>query len=422
MAQYRVLIRNQEWKVVGQVDQWISLDIELRYNEVSKWTLKLDALSKSAQLFYELLANPNNQGIPGVYIERNGEFLLSGSVVGMEESVQADGEFLTLYGDCDMRWVAKHLALPHPKYMASPYMTSKLYGGGGEEYHQDGFPNEGVKQDQYASSHIHAFVSDNIGQNQGKADRKLPFLHCTDRKNGYLIAGDECTIARGENLLQLIQGVADYSEYHKKPLQILCRQVGETVRFETVEPTLKGNALLSMSAGTVTNYNYRRSAPEANHILMGGVGEGVKRVFAHLSDDTAKGMYGTIEAFEEYTAGTQDEKKRNSTKEVRMLTKELKARLREKAEKTAVQVSFQETRAVQYGRDFQLGDMVPLHLKRTSTADIVRAVSFRLQGNQESIDLTVGRDGAIHKGLRLFDNLKKLKHRYDGLTKRTLGQ
>lgn len=211
MAQYRVLIRNQEWKVVGQVDQWISLDIELKYNEVSKWTLKLDVLSKSAQLFYELLSNPQNGGIPGVYIERNGMFLLSGSVVDVEESVQADGEVLTLYGDCDLRWVAKRLALPHPKYMASPYMNSSLYGEGGTPYHQDGFPNEGVKQDQYASSHIYAFVADNVGQNQGKADRKLPFLHCVDRKNGYLIPSDECTIARGENLLLL--GIAPSGAY-----------------------------------------------------------------------------------------------------------------------------------------------------------------------------------------------------------------
>jgi len=42
--------------------------------------------------------------------------------------------------------------------------------------------------------------------------------------------------------------------------------------------------------------------------------------------------------------------------------------------------------------------------------------------NEERIELVVGKQSAISRGLRLFDRVKNLEYRYNGLTKRTLGE
>ncbi|SFT04046.1 Gp37-like protein [Marininema halotolerans] len=426
MAEYRVRVRDKTFGFIGEIDEWISLEISLMYNDISKWILKLDANSKGAQFFYDLMMDSNIGGVPGIHVERNGYFLLSGPMTDAEEVVSpSEGETLTIYGSCDMQWIADRLALPHPKYMASPYMTSSLYGDGSNG-HQDAYPNAGDTKDRYASNHIHAFVSDNIGQDQEYPLRRLPFLNCISRNCGYLIPNEETSYGRGENLLQLIQGIADYSEYKGKPLQILCRQYWTgskwEVRFETVEPSSKPGAVMSQSLGSIIGYTYKRSRPTANMIQVGGSGEGVKRVFAHSGDNPSIAYYGLIESFEEYTGTKYDEKDPKHAKELKVLVKEVKAKLKETAEQTVIQLNFQETQAVQYGRDFGLGDKVPIYLKRTSTTDIVRSATFRLQGKEETIELTIGNQGVISKGLRVFDRLNKLEYRYNGLTKRTLGE
>ncbi|MCS1351141.1 siphovirus ReqiPepy6 Gp37-like family protein [Mechercharimyces sp. CAU 1602] len=420
-SHYRIRVRNKKFEFVGEVDEYISLQVELKYNEVSKWTLKLDATSDGAQLFYNLMDDPNNGGIGGVYIERNGYLLLSGPYLDAEEEASVAGEYLTLSGSCDMIWIQNHLALPHPKFMASPKMSSSLYPDSTTNYHTDQYPNEGDSNKRYASNHIHSFVVDNFGQTQEESLRRLDFLNCVDNDNGYLIPNAEKSRARGESMLPFIQGIADYSEYKGYPLQILCRQylnAGDwEVRFETIEPSIAGNAVMSMSLGTIVSYTYKRIRPKATQILVGGSGEGVDRVFAYTKDDASRSMYGRIEAFEEYTGEKPDD-----GEETKNLIKYANQRLSEYGEQTSFQFQFQETEAVRYGRDFKLGDKVRVILKRQTTTNIVRAVSFSVSGNQEEIQIAVGKTNAVHTGLRLFDRLRNLEHRYDGLTKRTLGE
>jgi len=80
----------------------------------------------------------------------------------ISETVSAeDGEMLIVSGSCDLQWIADHLALPHPRYFRSPYMTLDGTAKGG---HSDYIPNKRTPSAQHASWHIHTAVRTNIGE------------------------------------------------------------------------------------------------------------------------------------------------------------------------------------------------------------------------------------------------------------------
>ena len=431
-AKYRIRVRNKDLQFVGEVPHWIKLQVQLYFNEVSKWMLELDLNSEGAKHFLDIAADPNNEGKGGVYIERNGYFLLSGPMTEITETVSPDdGERLIVSGSCDLQFIADRLALPLPKYMNSPYMTHNLTSTG---EHTDYHPNLSASTARVASNHIWNMVWDNIGEGQ-ETSRRLTILTTRDHEVGYLIPLEERTVARGQNLFELCKGIADYSEYKGYPIRMTAYQYQSgtnpdgspayKVMFETVAVQTKPNVILSPDLGTITAYTYTRQRPEANQILMAGSGEGRSRKFNFGGDTASQDLHGVIEAFEEYTAAkpnSGDDSDPDWTKEKVMLAREINAKLAEYAEKTIFTFNFQETPTVQYGRDFQIGDKVTVRLKRQSTTDIVRAVSFDVSENEERIELVVGKQSAISRGLRLFDRVKNLEYRYNGLTKRTLGE
>src|SRR5690606_42014748 len=121
-ADYRKQESNKDVQFGGEVPHWINLKINLYFNEVSKWRLELDLNSEGAKHFLNIAADPNNGGKGGVYIERNGYFLLSGPMTEISETVSADeGERLIVTGSSVLQWRADHLAQPTPKYMTSTF-------------------------------------------------------------------------------------------------------------------------------------------------------------------------------------------------------------------------------------------------------------------------------------------------------------
>ena len=424
VAFYRILVRDKNLQFIGEAT-WQRLQINLFFNEVGRWQIEVDGKSETAELFRRIAADPENEGKGGIYITRNGHFLISGPMTEIEEEVSQEGERLIISGSCDLRFIENHLALPHPQYFNSPYMTLDGTASGG---HSDYIPDKASPAALYASTHIHTAVRSNIGEGAPSQRPPLPFLTTRDNQVGYLIPAGEHTIARGENLFELCKGVADYSDYKGYPIRMTAYQYQSGVNsdgspaykimFECIAAQDKPNALLSPEAGTVTAYTYRREAPEANKILMGGSGQGKARKFAYGGDSVSQGLYGIIESFEEYTGGEET----NWATEEKLLKKEIDAILAERAEKTIFAFQFQETPAVQYGEHFQIGDRVPIVIKNQSTMEVIREVSFDVSGEEETIEIVAGPQSAISRGLRLFDRVKKLEHRYSGLTKRTLGE
>lgn len=437
-SEYRIRVRNRHLKFIGEVESWINLEIQLHMNDVGVWAIEVSVpsetdpkkTSKSAQLFLDIAADPNNSGKAGVYIERNGHFLMSGPLTEIEETCSDSGHTLKVIGSCDLQFIADKMAMPHPRTWSSPYMTVDGTTGTG---HSDYMPNKGSTGARRASWHIYAAVRNNIGENGPSGRPPLPFLATRDNSVGYLIPEGEYTIARGENLFQLCKNVADYSDYKQYPIRMTAYQydTGQKdsdgspvykVRFECLAAQNRANVILSPDLGTIGNYTYTRKRPEANTILMGGSGEGKRRLFYYGWDTPSLQAYGTIESFEEYTGIRTGEDGVTWAQERAKLTQEIQAILAEKAEQTTFTFEFRETPMIQYGRDFQIGDRVYIRLRGKETSEVVRFVSFAVSGNEERMDLVVGKQSSIYKGLRLFDDMQKMKFRYSDLTKRTLGE
>lgn len=429
-SEYRIWVRDRNFRFLGEVDKFIKLDISIKMNEVSTWILEVDADSAAAEYFRENAANPNNGGRGGIYIERNGHLLLSGPQGPIAESVSEQEEVLRVEGSCDLQFIARHLASPHPQYFRSPWMTSTGSKGGG---HSDYVPNKGSTGLFASSWHIWTLVVSNIGSSHAPAQRPpLPFLDATYNNVGAMLdaGAGEYTIARGENLFEVCQDIANYSDYQGMPFRIKAWQYDTgsktvdglpiwRVRFESVLSTDKPNVILSPELGTIGNYTYTRIPPSANRVLMAGSGEGGDRVFASDVDEASVAAYGQIEEFAEYTGANTDESS-STAQEVAKLKQEIQAILAEQGEKTIFEFEFRETPMIQYGRDFEVGDRVVIQLRDQETREVVRGANFSIGNGVETMNLIVGTH--ISKGLRLFDNYKWLKHRYSGLTKRTRGQ
>jgi hypothetical protein len=431
MAQYRIRVRNRDFRFLGEVDKFISLQIVMRMNEVSTWVLEIDAESAAASYFRENAANPNDGGRGGIYVERNGFFLLSGPTGTIREIVTDDGAILQVSGTCDLYWIAKHLAMPHPRTWSSPYMTIDGTSSGG---HSDYIPNKGSTGSLPASYHIYTAVRFNIGESAPTQRPPLPFLETRNNQVGALLnpSAGEYLIARGENLFELCKSVADFSDYRGSPIRMTAYQydTGTTtvdglpiyrVRFESLASQFRPNVIFSPDLGTMGNYTYERIPPQANRILMGGSGEGRSRRFAHGQDEASVAAYGQIEMFAEYTGVNSADGSSTWTEERGKLLQEIDALLAENAEQTAFSFDFRETPQIQYGRDFELGDRVTIRIRGAETQQLVRGVTFNVSGTEENMEVMAG-TGYITKGLRLFDQFKWLKHRYSDLTKRTIGQ
>lgn len=431
-AYWRIRVRDKNFDFVGEVDQFVSLSIELKHNDEDKWEMELDWNSLGAELFRQIASDPENGGKGGVYIERNGHFILSGPLTQIRRQVSPDGKRLFVYGASDLHWLRKHLALPHPKRMSSPHMTAMLYDDPDLQNngHTDYYPNvqSSPNQDErLASSHVHVFVRDNIGEDQEYEGRRLPFLETVNNYVGLDMVDSEGGVIRtssaGENLLELCKTIVEYSEYHGSPITMVAKQVGNKVRFECVEGQSKPNAVFSPELGSIVEYTVDRIEPKANQILMGGSGEGSARYFAYAGDEPSKALYGRIEAMGEFRGAPNSASDSNNwSVEKPMLIKEVYAALNENAEQTIFDFKFQETPGLQYGRDFVVGDEVTVRVENEQTTDLVRSVSFGVSGDTEDINMVVGSQNAVSKGFRLFDDIRDMEHRYNGLTRRTLGE
>lgn len=432
-GEYRIRVRKrqgQNFRFIGEVDNWINLEIQMPYNEVGAWEIELSADSDPAKLFLEIASDGTNNGQGGVYIERNGYFLLSGPMTEITESVSENGRTLKVIGSCDLQYIADKLAMPHPQTFRSPYMTLDGTSKGG---HSDYIPDKGSTGSRRASWHIHTAVRTNIGEAAPEGRPPVRFLTTQDNGVGVLLGEGEYTIARGENLFELCKGVADYSDASGVGIRMIAHQyaTGSTdnmgfpeyrIKFECVSGKTRFDAIFSPEQGTVGNYTYTRKRPETNTILIGGSGEGSARRFYYGWDSDSIKLYGTIESFQEYTGIATGKDNIKWAEEKAKLTSEVQRLLGEYGEQTTFTFEFHETPKLRYGEDFELGDRVYIRMRGKETGVRVRHVSFLVSGNEEKIDLMLGNQSSIYRGLRLFDNVEQLKSRYSGLTKRSLGE
>lgn len=371
----RIFTRDRALRRTGQVEDFDSLRMPLRFNRTSTWVLELDAASDAVPLLGRT---------DGLIVERDGATLLSGPVVTPERTLQGGEEKVTVTGVDDSEWLERRRALPVPS--GPPYTAA--------EYDDTTGPAETV---------LRYFVDRNLGP-AATAARRLTYLTLPpDLGRGTTVRGR----ARFHTLLELLQPLA----LTGGDLGFRIAQVGAGLEFQVWAPVDRtATAVFSEELGNLAGYTYRESAPLANYVIVGGQGEGTARAFVEGGTQADIDIYGRIEAFRD----------RRDAPDTATLEQARAEALAESVPQTALSISPIDTEAVAFGRDYTLGDRVTVVIDGVPIRDVVREVVLTLTASGgETVTPVVGTPGAASPhALALFANQERLARRISPIERR----
>jgi hypothetical protein len=118
---WKILVRNSALDIVGELDDYQGLDLQLKFNDISTWTLTIDRRNR-------LAADLTAEG-GGIVVTRNGVTVLSGDSIGDRQHKRDDkGNQLTINGSDDTAWLKARQAHPQPGTQPpGPYSTTAEY-------------------------------------------------------------------------------------------------------------------------------------------------------------------------------------------------------------------------------------------------------------------------------------------------------
>jgi hypothetical protein len=143
-------------------------------------------------------------------------------------------------------------------------------------------------------------------------------------------------------------------------------------------------------------------------VIAGGLGEGTARLFAESGDSTSIVRWGRrIERFRD----------RRDTADPVVVVQAVNEELAANGETSDLSITPIDTLAVQYLKDYTVGDVVRAVVDGTSIVDVLREVRLTLDPSGEVVAPKVGSAG-LRDVLRLFDSLRTLSRRVAQLEKR----
>lgn len=342
-------MRDPDLSVVAEASDYASLDLTLRFNEVSSWVLDLPADSMAAR---EL------EWGGGIIVRRGGTTVLSGPVTEIERSWDIrTGDRIVATGVDDLVWLFRRLALPvpgGPPYTASAYDT------------RSGAAETVMRQ----------YVDFNAGPSAVVA-RRVPGL-TVPATAGLGTAITEK--ARFDNLLALLQRIA----LAGGDLGFRIVQAGAALPFDVYAPTDKtASVIFSKELGNLRGYRYKDSTAGANYVVAAGQGELTARTFRESGDAASIAMYGRIEEFRDA----------RDTNDNAVLDQRIADTLLEKSDQRDLVVAPVDTDAISYLASYQLGDRVTVRAGEVTIQDIVREVRITLNQSGEMVVPTVKSPG-----------------------------
>lgn len=371
----RLFTRDAALRRTGQVEDFRSLTVPLRFNRTSTWLLELDATSPAVALLGRTV---------GLIVERDGVTLLSGPVVSINRESSGDRDTVTVTGVDDTVWLERRLALPVPS--GPPYTAA--------EYDDKQGPAETV---------LRWYVDRNLGPAATTA-RRLPYLTLPgDLARGSTVRG----FGRFHTLLELLQPLA----LAGGDLGFRIVQVGAGLQFQVYVPTDRtATAVFSRELGNLAAYAYATTAPVADYVIVAGQGEGTLRSFAEGGTQADIDVYGRIEQFRD----------RRDVDDPAILPQALTEALAESKPGTALSITPIDTAAVKFGVDYNLGDRVSVLIDGEQIQDVVREVTLSLTADRgEQIAPLVGTPGAANpSALALFARQERLDRRISNQERR----
>lgn len=371
----RLFSRDAALRRTGQVEDFRSLQMPLRFNRTSTWVLELDATSPAVGLLGRT---------DGLIVERNGVTLLSGPVVSINRESSGDRNTVTITGVDDTVWLERRLALPVPT--GPPYTAS--------EYDD---------KQAVAETVLRWYVDRNLGPG-AVAARRLPYLTLpADLGRGSTVRG----FGRFHTLMELLQPLA----LAGGDLGFRIVQVGAALEFQVYEPADRtSTAVFSRELGNVAGYTYSTTAPVADYVIVAGQGEGTARSFTEGGTTADLDVYGRIEQFRD----------RRDIDDPAILPQALTEALAESQPGTALSISPIDTPAVSFGVEYVLGDRVTVDVEGERIQDVVREVVLTLTADRgEQVTPLVGTPGAANpSALALFARQERLDRRISNQERR----
>lgn len=343
-----------------------SLDVVLRLNYTSSWTLTLPVISgpPDQAAAYERAREALEQQPSGIVLRAAGSSpdeavtLLSGTTTEMQRDVTDAGDVWTVTGDDDMA-VLDVAAWPVP--------SGTIGGQTSPQY----------RVTTNAEDAIHRFVAANLGPSSA---RYLPQLAMGDN----LGRGPTGTwAARMTSLLDVIRRPAESAG-----LGFRVGQAGAGLRFETFAPVDRSaDVRFRAGGGGLAGYTYTRRRATVTDVVVGGAGAGASRLFRRASSAEAFASLGyRIEQF--IDAG--------DTTDTAEMDQQAADALREGRPLASMSLAVTDTPTLKFGTHYGLGDKVTAELPSgVQVVDAVREVHLTYSESGVSVTPLVGPDGSI---------------------------
>ena len=337
MTEYAIYLLDQDRNRIAQVEHFRRATFIKRFNDLGSWALELDVDSDEFSLL---------DWMCGIEILRDEEAFMEGYYFGFDESgIEPGVDTTTILGPDLMMFLATRVAVTDPA--GPPYSTF-------EHDVRTGAAGDIIKE----------YVTYNAGPLAAATRRWSPLAVAAANGIGETITGR----ARFDNLLALCQKLAldgGDIQFHFSGTTFDCKVLTDKT----------SSIIFSRDLENILNVSRRVEAPQTNYIYAGGQGEGVAREFFEVQDSQSVLDFGRIEEFYDYRQATGEE----------LYTASL-GRLEEKKSKTAIEVKTVNTPSIQYGRDYEIGDIVKVIVNEDETYDHpVREVKVDLTSTGEQV-------------------------------------
>jgi hypothetical protein len=330
-----ILVTDRDLNILGPVNNWISLDVTLRFNEPASGQLVVPMTAAMAQL---LTAGGNR-----IVVKRNLEWFVAGPIErpGKQRwSADGDRTYTVVFTD-DFALIAGRRVYPDPANSITAQSADRR---------------------EFAAVNAEDVMQTLVDENAGPgalAARRIPRLVIASD------AGVGSNVTMGFRLDPLGDALRSVA-LAGGGLGIRTQQVGDDIETQVYEPQdLTGSVVFSTGLGNLIDYSYDPEAPRATVALVGdGTGTGTSRVFVErISPEAA--TWWRLETVVD---------RRDTT-----ITAELEAagdeELSEQAATASLSAVCVETPQQRFGTHYRLGDLVLVILADgTQLADIVRAV------------------------------------------------
>jgi hypothetical protein len=381
-------LRNPDLTRWGEIDDYDSLTAVLRYNLPGTWTLALPAACDAAQQLTDasgIIVSAVPDGSPG---DTPPTVLFSGPVTDPVREWSNTADMLTVSGETDSAFLEDRLVLPCSPNGAGQYVAAAY----------DVFPGVGTAAVETVLRH---YVDVSLGPGALPA-RRVPglTLQPVDAGQGGQVVGR----GRFDVLGDLLRSLATAGG----AVGFMVVQVGAGLQFQVFTPTDRTRtAIFSPQLGNLSAFKYGVSRPTANYIIGGGGGDLTARTFAESGDSASIVRWGRrIERF-------RDRRDTTSTSEIQQSVTE---ELVKQAATSTLGITPLDTQAVQYLRDYGLGDLVTVIVDGAPIRDVVREVHLSMTPDGTVVAPVVGTQGS-QDVLRIFDEVADLRTRIATLEK-----